>query len=55
MCPHCHHKFKVDDYEHGPCPNCGEMEYVWEEYWDEKDEDGGWMGFEWHPILNKTK
>lgn len=52
MCPHCHHEFKVDDYECGPCPSCGEMEYSWVEYWDEKDEDSGYMGFEWNPIFN---
>ena len=52
MCPHCFHHFEVEEYSYGECPNCHEMEYAWEEYWDEDNPDGEWMGFEWGPKIN---
>jgi hypothetical protein len=53
MCPHCFNEFKVEEYSFGECPKCHEMEYSWEEYWDEDDPDGGSMGFEWEPVKSK--
>ena len=47
MCPHCFNEIKVEDYSQGVCPNCKTMQYYWDEFWDEEDEDGGWMGFIW--------
>lgn len=50
LCPHCFHEFEVEEYSHGECPNCHEMEYSWEEYWDENEPDDGWLGFEWNAV-----
>lgn len=54
MCPHCFEEFEVEEYSSGECPSCHRMEYHWEEYWDEEDDDG-WMGFEWDIIANTNK
>jgi predicted nucleic acid-binding Zn-ribbon protein len=47
ICISCGHAFEVEEYSFGECPKCHKAEYSWEEYWDEKDPDAGYGGFEW--------
>jgi hypothetical protein len=46
-CPLCHHKFKVEDYDSGDCPNCGKAHYYWDEVYDEEENEVYFSGVYW--------
>lgn len=50
-CPVCNHKFLVEDYDSGDCPNCREAHYYWDDGWSYlTDDPTGWEGFFWEII-----
>jgi len=49
-CPNCKHKFSVDNYSSGTCPNCGKQEYYWDDDWNYETEEEGIPGFYWEKI-----
>jgi len=48
ICPVCKHKFFVEEYSSGECPNCKKAYYFWDDGWNyEQEENNGWEGFFW--------